>query len=78
MSQVALKQSQVVVPNDVDLLDFRTEALYVGTAGDITVTLVGDSSPVLFKNVASGTFLPLKVNKVMATGTTALDILALK
>ena len=52
------------------------KALYVGTAGD--VTLRGDlgSSDVTFKNVASGSYIPVRAKYVYAS-TTAQDILAL-
>jgi hypothetical protein len=50
-------------------------ALYVGTAGDLTVILQGDSTPVTFKNAAIG-YHPLSTSKVMAA-TTAADIVGL-
>lgn len=52
---------------------------YVGTGGDITV--VPTDSPnttVTFKNFASGSFLSLRCTKVMATGTTAADIVGVR
>lgn len=52
-------------------------ALYVGTGGDLAVKLVGDSTAVTFKNVSSGSILPLCALYVMSTGTTATDIVAL-
>ena len=65
-------------------------ALYVGTGGDLLVTLAYGSDDgafagggsTLFKNVPSGTFLPIIVDYVWAddgstTVTTAADIIAL-
>lgn len=50
--------------------------LYVGTGGSIKVkTIAGDI--LTFVNVLSGTFLPIQVKQVYATGSTATDILAL-
>lgn len=49
-------------------------AVYVGTAGDLTVTIGG--SDVAFKNVASGQLLPICPTKIKAA-TTAADIVAL-
>lgn len=48
--------------------------LFVGTGGDLNVILVEDTAPVLFRNVADGSFFPLQVIQVLATSTTASDI----
>tara|TARA_R110000772_G_scaffold266079_1_gene388101 strand:- start:649 stop:921 length:273 start_codon:yes stop_codon:yes gene_type:complete len=63
--------------------NINSSCLYVGTAGDVNVILAGIASPslanaVLFKSVAAGSFLPVIVNYVLATGTTASDIIAIK
>ena len=54
-------------------------ALYVGTGGDVAVVMQGIagslSNDVIFKNVPSGTFLPIAVDFLCSTGTTASDIL---
>ena len=50
--------------------------LYVGVAGDIKVKMAGGND-VVFKTVAAGSFLPINVIQVFATGTTATDIVAL-
>jgi|TARA_R110000744_G_scaffold80509_1_gene158137 hypothetical protein len=57
--------------------------LYIGTAGDVNVILTGVVGPslakaVLFKGVAAGSFLPVIVDYVLATNTTASDIVAIK
>jgi hypothetical protein len=57
-----------VVPSDATIVNFRS--LYIGGAGDVNVLLVGDTVPVLHKAVPIGV-LPVQVQKVMATGTTA-------
>ena len=66
----------------------RRSCLYVGTGGDVKVILSGvtqaDGSPptaaeaVLFKNIPDGSFLPVIVDYVLLTGTTAADIIAIK
>lgn len=58
--------------------DLKGAALYVGTGGHITVTMASGQS-VTFKNVPSGTFLPIAASKVTAVGGTAVvgDIIAL-
>lgn len=50
--------------------------LYVGVGGDIKVTTSGGST-LTFKNVQDGTFMPISVQRVWATDTTATDIVAL-
>ena len=52
-------------------------SLFVGTGGDIALEN-GEGDSVVFKNIPGGMFLPVKgVQKVLATGTTATDIVAL-
>ena len=55
-------------------------ALYVGVAGDITVTLASDSTEVKFVGVAAGTFLDVLCTSVntAAAGTPASGLLALR
>jgi len=50
--------------------------LYVGTTGDVKVITSGNDT-ITFINVQSGTFFPVNVIKVFATGTTASNIVAL-
>jgi len=70
-----------VTPSDtVDLVhpsggNSRGAALFVGTAGDISVW--DGNNSVLLKNVGNGQFLPINILRVNATGTTAQDIVAL-
>ena len=55
-------------------------ALYVGVAGDITLTLASDSTEVKFVGVAAGTFLDVLCTSVntAAAGTPASGLLALR
>ena len=64
----------VAVTEDVPLAK-TSRALYVGVAGDLVVTMAGGGDAT-FKNVAAGSFLPIRVTVVKAA-TTATDILAL-
>lgn len=50
--------------------------LYVGTGGDLTIVTVGRDE-VTLTNVANGSFIPVMVYAVQATGTTCSDIIAL-
>jgi len=51
-------------------------SLFVGTAGDVRVLTVGGET-VTLSNVANASFIPLQVQRVYATGTTAADIIAM-
>ncbi|KAA0700020.1 hypothetical protein DTW90_07180 [Neorhizobium sp. P12A] len=65
-----------VAPNDASDLQETTRGLYIGTGGDLAVfMLAGDS--LLLKQVPQGIVLPLRVTRVLQTGTTAADIVAL-
>lgn len=63
-----------VVPNDAADLGHISSALYVGVAGD--VRLVTYSFETVTFVAASG-ILPIRVRRVLASGTTASGILAL-
>ena len=57
---------------------FDGYSLFVGTAGDVAVLPVGTGQDeVVLKNVANNSYVPLQVQRVLAT-TTAADILALE
>lgn len=65
-----------ITPSDTEPLTALPRCLYVGGAGDLAVvSAFGDS--VTMKNVPAGTFLPLRADKVLATGTTADHIVAI-
>ncbi|PCJ70271.1 MAG: hypothetical protein COA62_06615 [Rhodobiaceae bacterium] len=65
-----------VVPSDATDFEQVTRALYVGSAGDLSVVMKGGGS-VLFKNVSAGSILALRTLRVNATATTATDIVGL-
>ena len=50
--------------------------LYIGGFGDLRVETVGGDT-VTFVGVLGGTFFPVQVKRVYATGTTATNIVAL-
>lgn len=54
-----------------------TSALYVGVTGDV-VTAAADNSGslVTWKAVPAGTFLPIAVRRVQASGTSATNLVA--
>lgn len=68
-----------VTPNDSTVLA-TTRGVYVGGAGNVAITWVGNSSVGQTNTtfvVAAGTTLPIRVVKILATGTTATNIVAL-
>jgi hypothetical protein len=63
-----------VVPNDSADIAFTSRAVYVGTAGNLRVTL---SSGEVVTFAAAGTgWHPIRIIRVWATGTTAADLVA--
>jgi len=65
--------------NGVDLSPNSPRGLYVGGGGDVTVVMFNnpDGETVLFAAVPAGSILPIRVKRLMATGTTATSIVAL-
>ena len=60
--------------------DVEGSVLYIGTGGDIEVSLIGSPSEyVVFKNVATGSFLPVIVSDILASDrTTVSNVIAVK
>jgi hypothetical protein len=54
-----------------------TSALWIGSTGDVVVLAANDTVPVLFAAVPSGTLIQVCATKVMATDTTASDIVGM-
>lgn len=67
-----------VTPSDTVDLSVWAKALYVGEAGDLSVIPAGDGAltAVTLRNHPVG-YAPVQVRRVLATGTTAGDIVAL-
>ena len=66
----------LITPSDsVDLTNV-SRAVYVGTTGNMKVTMQ-DSGTVLFTGIPAGTTLPIRVSRIWSTTTTASTILAL-
>jgi hypothetical protein len=64
-----------VTPANTDL-GIISRAIYIGDTGDLTVKMAGSGNIVLFKNVGSGSLLPIRVTQVLSA-TTAANIVAL-
>lgn len=65
-----------VTPSDTTAFTQFTRGLYIGGAGDVAVQTASNDTPT-FVGVLAGTILPVRVYRVLSTGTTATSILAL-
>ncbi|WP_061933413.1 hypothetical protein [Aureimonas sp. AU22] len=66
-----------VSPSDSVDLPFVTTGIYVGLGGDIAVQDRVSGDTVVFRNVGDGAGLPIRVARVLATGTTAGHIVGM-
>jgi hypothetical protein len=66
---------EAVTPHDDNDLNYVTRALYIGGTGNINVTMVGGETLILTA-VQVGTMLSIRVSRVLATNTTATNIVA--
>lgn len=65
-----------ITPADAAPLGFITRAIYVGGAGSLRVEMMGGET-ITFAGLPAGTMLPIRVQKVFATGTTTTALVAL-
>jgi len=65
-----------VTPDDGSDLATVSRALYIGMSGNLTVVMAGEQT-VMFAGVPSGTFMPIRVKRVKASGTSASQIINL-
>ena len=67
-----------ITPSDALDLDTRSRGIYIGTNGDLAVRMAGNpGTTVTFQNVVAGSVLPLRVTRIMTTGTTAGGLIAI-
>ncbi|MCK1585486.1 hypothetical protein IVB03_39520 [Bradyrhizobium sp. 168] len=69
--------SVTITKSDATILSRPTRALYVGGAGDVAVRMFDDQTTPTFVGVAAGSILPVRVDKVLSTGTTATSIVGI-
>ena len=70
------EEAAVIVPDDAADLACVTRAIYVGGGGDLRVRMQGGAE-VTFPAVPAGAMLPLRLTRVLATGTTATGLVGL-
>lgn len=68
--------ADAVTPSDATVLGSPTRAIYVGGTGNLAVRMYRSQQVVTFAAVPVG-ILPIQVDKVMNTNTTATNIVAL-
>ena len=77
---VSARRAADVVTSNTVTYESPTRGVYVGVGGNVVVVGVDNNNGVVtetFKNVGSGTILPVRCRRVNATNTTATDIKAL-
>lgn len=70
------ENAAAIVPSDGADLAEVTRALYVGGAGDVALRMAGGEL-VTLANLPAGTLIPLRVARVLASGTTATALVGL-
>ncbi|MEE9453796.1 MAG: hypothetical protein V3V13_05360 [Paracoccaceae bacterium] len=70
------REAMSVTPNDTVDLTHTSRAVYVGVSGDIAVHMADETTAVIFKSVPVG-ILPVRLDRILATGTSASDLVTL-
>ncbi len=65
-----------VTPSDTLDLTETTRALYVGSGGTLALRMLSGQT-VTFAGIAAGSILPVRADRVLATGTTAGSLVGL-
>jgi|MesohylFT_1024984.scaffolds.fasta_scaffold515953_1 hypothetical protein len=62
-----------------DTVDFArvAKALYIGGGGNVVVLAEDGNTAITFSTVPSGYILPVRVRRILVTGTTATNIIGL-
>jgi len=69
-------RAETVVPNDGADLTRVTRALFVGQTGNVRLRTV-EGDVVTLANCQGGVFYPIRADRILATGTTASDLVGL-
>jgi len=73
---VSARRATTVITSDTVVYEQPTRGVYVGVGGNVTVEMVSGGI-VTFVGVLAGTLLPIQVDRIYATGTTATSLVAL-
>ncbi len=70
------EHAAAILPDDAAELSHATRALYVGGTGDVSVQLLAGDI-VTLANLPAGTLLPIRIIRVLASGTSATSLVGL-
>ena len=73
---VSARRAADVVTSNTVTYESPTRGVYVGVGGNVKVDMVSGGT-VTFVGVAAGTLLPIQVERIYTTGTTATNMVAL-
>jgi hypothetical protein len=74
-SGLSARNAVAVTPSNDDDLTYTSRAVFVGTGGNLNVDMASGDT-VLLTAVPAGAFLPISVNRIRSTSTTASNIVA--
>lgn len=74
--QVPARNGFAITKHDTNYLAHATREIYVGGVGDVAVLTIGGDT-FTFKAVPTGTRIAVQAVKVLATGTSATDLVGL-
>jgi hypothetical protein len=66
-----------VVPDDSADLAQVSRMIYVGGGGNLAVKMQDGIGTLIFENIPDGAQIPIRVARILSTGTTATGIIAL-
>ncbi|WP_086606502.1 spike base protein, RCAP_Rcc01079 family [Erythrobacter donghaensis] len=66
-----------IVPSDTVDLPVNAKAIYIGSGGNLVVLAMNAAAPVTLRNTIAGSILDIRVRRILATGTTAQDLVGL-
>jgi hypothetical protein len=65
-----------ITPDDTALLPEVVRAIYIGSGGTLVLELAGGTA-LTFAGLSGGTILPVRAQRIKATGTTAAALVGL-
>ena len=68
---------EVIVPNDGLDLAYATRGIFVGQGGDLAVQMLSGETATL-RNVQDSLLYPIRVSRVLASGTTAGNLVGMR
>jgi hypothetical protein len=70
------ERAEPIIPSDTTDLPRATRALYVGQSGDVVLRMTSGAT-VAFTGMQGGMIYPLRIARVLASGTTATGLVGL-